>query len=292
MSARHISRAVCLQTLFEIDSNGWDTNLLQDTLKRSMDFLGKGDEHYSKKLLNVILSKKNDIDRLIMRTAPDWPLDKIAVMDRNILRIGIAELIFVNTLGVPPKVAINEAIELAKEYGGESSGRFINGVLGKIYQEMGEPRKDEGSKRVEKNMIVERMIGAVLFSFYKGDIYLALMHDIYGYWTLPKYKLPGGEFSDKIAEYLIAEHTCLNVNLLESVGENEYILNNPEGSKILQKVSYYLFKSDFEEIRFDHSNEIDDAQWFKLKNSTNFNVYPDLLPIITTAITRLSEKYT
>ena len=84
-----------------------------------------------------------EINQLITASAPDWPLEQITTVDRNVLRIGIYELKFAKADDVPPKVAINEAIELAKTFGGASSGKFVNGVLGTIYKEMGEPRKDE-----------------------------------------------------------------------------------------------------------------------------------------------------
>ena len=82
----------------------------------------------------------DDIDEIITKAAPEWPLDKINAVDRNILRIGLAELLFGNFEQVPPKVAINEAIELAKNFGGPSSGRFVNGVLGAIYKEMADEK--------------------------------------------------------------------------------------------------------------------------------------------------------
>jgi len=88
-----------------------------------------------------------EIDPIIERVAPQWPLDQIAVVDRNVLRLGLYELMFGDRDAVPPKVAINEAIELAKSFGGESSGRFINGVLGTVYKEMGEPGKDDAPPR-------------------------------------------------------------------------------------------------------------------------------------------------
>ena len=90
------------------------------------------------------------INEIIEKCAPEWPLEQVTIIDRNVLRIGIYELLWGKRDEVPPKVAINEAIELAKNFGGESSGRFINGVLGTIYREIGEPGKDETSKKAEK----------------------------------------------------------------------------------------------------------------------------------------------
>ena len=75
--------------------------------------------------------------------APEWPISQITIVDRNILRIGIYELMFGKRNDVPPKVAINEAIELAKSFGGNSSGKFVNGVLGSLYKEIEENKKDK-----------------------------------------------------------------------------------------------------------------------------------------------------
>jgi N utilization substance protein B len=83
-----------------------------------------------------------DIDEVIVKTAPEWPLEQITIIDRNILRIGIYELNFAKE--VPPKVAINEAVELGKAFGGESSGKFVNGVLGTLYKDLPASEKEKG----------------------------------------------------------------------------------------------------------------------------------------------------
>ena len=95
------------------------------------------------RLVNGVIENIDKIDEIISKAAPQWPLEQITIVDRNVLRLGLYELIFSNREEVPPKVAINEAIELAKTFGGESSGKFINGVLGTVYRELGEPGKEE-----------------------------------------------------------------------------------------------------------------------------------------------------
>ena len=77
-----------------------------------------------------------EIDNIIKKAAPEWPIEQVSIIDRNALRIGLYELLYANSEEVPPKVAINEAIEIAKNYGGPNSGKFINGVLGTVYKEM------------------------------------------------------------------------------------------------------------------------------------------------------------
>src|SRR5690606_11051647 len=113
------------------------------------------------------------------------PIDKISVIDRNILRMGLAELLFSDPGEVPPKVAINEAIELAKSFGGETSGKFVNGVLGAVYKEMGEPGKDDSSKKKaiknipDSELPVENLGGALVYAVDEGEIQLALVHDVF-----------------------------------------------------------------------------------------------------------------
>ena len=145
MANRHLSRSIVLQTLFE-----WDFSLddkknknptkeeIREVLNRNLkEFaLGFEDNNFIFSLTDEVLKKRASIDKIIEKAAPDWPIDKISIVDRNILRIGLYELIFGDRKEVPPKVAINEAIELAKSFGGPSSGKFINGVLGAIYNEM------------------------------------------------------------------------------------------------------------------------------------------------------------
>jgi N utilization substance protein B len=90
------------------------------------------DDGFVDHLIRGVLNNRDHIDQFITDYAPEWPLEQITIIDRNILRIGCYELLFDEQ--IPPKVAINEAIEIAKQFGGESSGKFVNGVLGAIYQ--------------------------------------------------------------------------------------------------------------------------------------------------------------
>jgi len=138
MPSRHIARSMVLQSLYEFDFRKDKNPDIEIIIKRNMEEFGQGVEEndFINSLIKGVLGKKNQIDQIIEKSAPEWPLEQITIVDRNVLRIGIFELLFGNKEEVPPKVAINEAIELAKNYGGESSGRFVNGVLGTIYREM------------------------------------------------------------------------------------------------------------------------------------------------------------
>jgi N utilization substance protein B len=158
MANRHLLRSIAMQSLYEWDFNGKKKDGMSEIMARNIQEFGPGAEdvsfvHY---LVNGVLKNKEKIDKLIEKCAPEWPLDQVTVVDRNVLRLGIFELVFGNYEEVPPKVAINEAIELAKTYGGESSGRFVNGVLGTIYREMGEPMKEDKSEKDADREVEEK----------------------------------------------------------------------------------------------------------------------------------------
>ena len=136
MSNRHLARSIAMQALFEWDFRKQSTEILPLIIDRDLKEFGPGldETEFAKKIIEDVQKNIKDIDELISQYAPQWPIEQITIIDRNILRIGIYELKFNNE--VPPKVAINEAIELAKNFGGPASGRFINGVLGAIYKDM------------------------------------------------------------------------------------------------------------------------------------------------------------
>ncbi len=135
MANRHLARTVAMQSLFEWDFNGKQGDLNTITKNNLQQFAQHLDDtEFVFALVNGVAENQPKIDEIIAKTAPEWPIDQITVVDRNVLRLGIYELMFLKQ--VPPKVAINEAVELAKSFGGESSGKFLNGVLGTLYKEI------------------------------------------------------------------------------------------------------------------------------------------------------------
>ncbi len=126
-----------MQSLYEWDFSDKKGDLKKIVEKNIKEFgPGLEDQSFIWQLIDGVVEKLAKIDEIIEKAAPEWPISQINIVDRNVLRIGIFELLFGNKEEVPPKVAINEAIELAKNFGGESSGKFINGVLGTIYKEI------------------------------------------------------------------------------------------------------------------------------------------------------------
>ena len=145
MASRHLSRSVAMQSLYEWDFRGRKEEMLSEVVERNIKEFAAGveDPSFIRNLINGVIEHIKELDKIIEKAAPQWPLEQIAVVDRNVLRLGLYELLFGKRDEVPPKVAINEAIELAKSFGGDSSGKFVNGVLGTVYREIGEPQKDE-----------------------------------------------------------------------------------------------------------------------------------------------------
>jgi transcription antitermination protein NusB len=136
MATRHLIRTIILQTLYEWDFYNKKADLAA-VLDRNLQEFGPGidEPEFAWKILKGIVEHMKEIDTIIERVAPEWPIDQIAVIDRNVLRIGLYELLYADKNEVPAKVAINEAIEIAKNYGGINSPKFINGVLGTVFRE-------------------------------------------------------------------------------------------------------------------------------------------------------------
>lgn len=145
MANRHLSRSIAMQSLFEWDFAGKQARTLKQIIQHNLAEFAPGMDspEFVYTLVGGVEEHLPEIDALITKTAPEWPLESITLVDRNVLRLGIYELKFAHAPDVPPKVAINESIELAKTFGGAASGKFVNGILGAIYKQMGEPRKDE-----------------------------------------------------------------------------------------------------------------------------------------------------
>lgn len=293
MANRHLARSIVLQTLFEWDQNTLDRDAVGDILSRNIEEFAPDtrDKSFMDGLIDGVLAKQKDIDLIIEKAAPEWPLDKISTVDRNILRIGLYELLFGERDQVPAKVAINEAIELAKTFGGESSGRFVNGVLGAVYKEIGEPGKNEmGKKQDPKNYPVEQYGGAVVYAVHDGEVYIALVHDIFGHWTLSKGHVEDDPSIEKGITRVVQEEIGLEVAIEEKVGENEYVASHPEKGKLRKKAAYHLARADFAPLTLKKSGGLDDAKWFKLQDILELNFYRDMLPVVTTAVQTLAEK--
>ncbi len=298
MANRHLSRSIVLQALFEWDFRDKKDESVDEILTRDIEEFAPGlsDLSFIKNLTEGVVKKNQVLDSIIHEAAPEWPLDRISIIDRNILRIGLFELLFSDHSDVPPKVAINEAIELAKTFGGETSGKFVNGVLGAVYKELGEPGKDDIAKKKNQNvpreqLPVKQLVGAVVYSKHEGETYLAFVHDIFGHWTLSKGGLTEGEDKIEGVKRKIKEEIDAEIDVKEELGENEYVANNPEIGRYRKNVAYFLAEASYGPLKLEaDKGGLDDVRWFPVGDIAELNFYDDILPIITKGVKILSGE--
>jgi len=290
-----------MQTLFEWDfrDQQYTDPELKSALERNAHEFAPGidDLSYMYNLLDGVVGKQEELNDVIENAAPHWPLEKIATVDRNILRLGLFELLFADRSEVPPKVAIDEAIELAKGYGGESSGSFVNGVIGAVYEEIGEPGKDQTSENSIKDipydeMPIEKLGGAVVYAETDdGNVELALVHDVFGHWPLPKGHIDNDDMKAGIKDKVAEETGLTDITLEKNLGENEYIAADPDKGKIRKQVKYFLAETPHQDLTLpEDKGGLDDIGWFTLPEIVELNFYDDIMPIITGAVELLAER--
>jgi len=297
MANRHLARSIVMQTLFEWDFNGCNDGVISEILKRNVSEFapGMGDFSFMNELVKNILKKRKTIDAIVEKAAPEWPIEKISIVDRNILRLGLYELLFANKDEVPSKVAINESIELAKSFSGSTSSKFVNGVLGAVYRELGEPGKDEkrkSKKNIDKSkMPLEHLGGGVVYAKNRETTYLAFVHDVFGHWTLSKGKMEPKEKEEEATIRELKEEIGVLITIKEKIGENEYIASDPEKGKIRKRVTYFLAEAPFQKLVLGTSGGLDKAEWFPLDNLPQKDMYDDIIPIVAKGIKLLTKKY-
>lgn len=142
MASRHLARSIAMQSLYEWDFFGKKEGALDPILERNIKEFGpgldEGNQEFVRQLAKGVVEHLGQLDTIIAKAAPEWPVNQITIVDRNVLRLGLFELLYGDKEAVPPKVAINEAIELGKNFSGESSGKFVNGVLGTVFRQLEE----------------------------------------------------------------------------------------------------------------------------------------------------------
>ncbi len=148
MANRHLLRTIALQSLFEWDFHDQKGDI-SEIFDRVVNEFTKGeqDNEFAKELMEGVVKNITDINKIIVENAPEWPLSQITIIDRNVLRLGIYEMMFIKD--TPAKVVINEAVEMGKSFGGESSGKFVNGVLGTLYKNLPPESLNDSEKNNE-----------------------------------------------------------------------------------------------------------------------------------------------
>jgi 8-oxo-dGTP pyrophosphatase MutT (NUDIX family) len=157
---------------------------------------------------------------------------------------------------------------------------------------MGEPGKDDQALD-KKPPTKETLAGAVVYAKHEGDIYVALVHDVFGHWTLTKGKLEKDEGEKEALIREVKEELGLPVTIKEPLGENTYETFHPERGKLIKRVIYFLAEAPFEDLTLENKADkggLDEVRWFKLAEILGLNFYDDILPIVTKAINLLVKN--
>lgn len=284
MANRHLARTIALQTLFEWDFLKGKKNVEEIFKYIKEEFAPDFDDQgFSLSLIKNVSSHKKELDNIIVSFAPEWPIDQITVTDRNVLRIGIYELKM--NPDIPPKVAINEAIELAKAFGGDSSGKFVNGVLGSIYKEMvkkGE-KQDLGSQGIR-----ELSAGGMVYRKEEDGFYFVLILDAYGKWTFPKGHVDSEENEEQAAIREIGEETGLkHLKSHGYLGETEVKVHKPNEKPYRKLIKYYLIETKDTKIIVPDVSELKDARWFPLAEALSILGYDNAKDVFKTGLEKL-----
>ena len=287
MSNRHLARTLVLQSLFQWDFNDQTENINKILENNKNEFAPDfDDQNFSEDLLIKVVKNIKEIDNLIKTYAPEWPLDQITVVDRNVLRLGIFELKI--SAEIPPKVAINEAIELAKTYGGESSGKFVNGVLGSIFKSMQESGE---KKEFEKEPPREFSAGGVVYKKAGDEYRYILILDAYDKWTFPKGHIEENEDKEKAAEREVCEEIGIkNVKVKDYLGSIDIKVNEPNKRPVPKTVLYYLIETTDEKLTVTAEPEVKDAKWVTKDEAIKLISYENAQEIFSEALKKLSAQ--
>lgn len=287
MSNRHLARTVALQSLFQWDFMGQGANV-EELVKINWQEFGPqyDDGGFALNLVREVMMHLKAIDKLIVEYAPEWPLEQITNVDRNVLRIGIYELKI--DAKIPPKVAINEAIELAKSFGGESSGKFVNGVLGSIYRDM--------VGRGEKNQVINEVGepetsggGVVYRRDQDGNYIFAVIKDATGRWTFPKGHVEENEDLPTAAQREVIEELGIdNLIIGPKVGEIQVIVNEPGQPPRPKTIHYFLMETTAIELHPQQTSELQDGGWFSINDLWENLGYENARDIFRKALTLLN----
>ncbi len=182
---------------------------------------------------------------------------------------------------MPPKVALNEAIEIAKSFGGEQSGKFVNGVLGSVYRDIGEPMKHDAPRGAPAGAT---LAGAIVYAGVGAERRVALVRDAFSRWTLPKARLLPGELTEGAARRAIKNELGIEAAIVRPLGEHSYTAHDPQSGTEERTVSFFIAEAPSRAaLQCTVCEGITDAKWFSESELSGLAVYEDLRATIQEA---------
>ena len=291
ISSRREARILIVQVLFEMDfrERAPDGTQLVGTFNRLAEEHNPElvDSVFAKQVLEGIAAKYEEINAIIEQAAKNWSLERIGKIDRNILRLGVFELLFGKDLEVPGRVALNEAIEVTKLFLNSTACKFVNGVLGAVYLEVKDPNEEEV---VPKRLKHKKSVGGVVFRVQGEMVQFAFVHDVFNKWTLSKGGLEEGERPEDGFKRVVKDEIGIEVEPIEKIGVNAYIAHPPDGP-LRKEVIYFLGKTEEVELKLKETGGLDDVKWFNYGEAKQLHFYPDLKQIILDGMSKAAETY-
>ncbi len=280
-----------------------DTEKKDDAfLRRELDYLIHSfipvplDEDERTQILKELSEVENEeikLDNIIDELSKDWSIQRISLVDKNILRISLYELLS-GKEELSERIIINEAVELAKKFGGQKSYRFVNGILGEAHRLFngGEESKKATFDIPYEKMEIDRKVAAVVYSIdEQRNVRIGMVHDIFGYWTLSKGSVDENLREEESLTKKVKEETDWDIEVIEKLGESEYIAYPPDRGPVRKQVSYYLAKAPYRLPQLGRTTKgLDDVAWFSLDDILDLNLYDDVSKMLVKAIMFLSER--
>jgi len=301
MAHRRQQRSIMLQLLYARemrDSEKKDSHFFHrelDYLIQSFIPIPLTEEEHTEiiRQLNEIEHRESEIDAIIEKLSKDWSIQRISLVDKNILRISLYELLFSEDK-LSERIIINEAVELAKKFGGQKSYRFVNGILGEAHRLFngGEESKKTTFDIPYEKMEIDRKVAAVIYSIdEQRNVRIGMVHDIFGYWTLSKGSVDENLGEEESLVKKVKEETDWDIEVIEKLGESEYIAYPPDRGPVRKQVSYYLAKAPYRLPQLGRTTKgLDDVAWFSLDDILDLNLYDDVSKMLVKAIMLLSER--
>ena len=279
---RSTFRTTVFRSLYEADfRNITDPDAVVSVFDRIADDEGiqcsKEEKRYVQETIHGVLAHQKDIDKMLAAVATDWPIEKMAIVDRNVLRLGLFEILFGEPFNVPPKVAISEAIETVKLYGGEASGAFVNGVLGTILKEVKTP--DE----IESTSSARKMVGSLVFAVRDDVPCFVFIKDMKNKWTVPKGRIQEQETLQDAVSRVTREEVGLTVKALHQIGRDMYINHSPDGV-VRKDVTYLLSEGQYAPLNLKACEGLKDVGWFTAEEAAALPMYKNVITILRDAV--------
>jgi 8-oxo-dGTP diphosphatase len=256
---------------------------------------GNPDYTYAERIVFEVIKKRAIVDEILTKAAPRWPMERMNILDVTILRMAIYELVFEYTQ-THPDIIISEAVSLGQQYMGQTSAKFINGVLATVYREMGSPLGPITSNRIAQStseMEVRHEYKGGGFVYTRtgdGKLFVALVQDVWGFWTFPKGQVEKGEKPDQTAVREVREKIRIETVCEEVLGETEYSSFHPEMGPILKHVTYCLLRSNsLSEIQLESSGGLVDAKWFPVDEIPELRMYDSVAQMSILAIEKITK---